>query len=130
MISRRTDYALRCLTYLVRQEQGRLVSTTELSRQLRVSRVFLAKIFQILIKAGILASEKGKGGGVKLKKKHLSLAEIILLLEPSFCLNKCLNGKYRCVFGRACPLHKILKDLQKRLISDLKKIFLEEIVVR
>jgi DNA-binding IscR family transcriptional regulator len=66
MINRRTDYGLRCLLYLAQQSAERWVPTAEVSKRMRVSPVFLAKIFQPLAEAGVAAwQERGHTSGKK-----------------------------------------------------------------
>ena len=108
MISRRTDYALRCLVELVAYPAGEYVATAALAKKLKVSKIFLAKIFQQLTGAKIIESEKWKGGGVRLKSADISLARLLVVLEPEFCLNKCLNRKFKCFRRRICPIHHYL----------------------
>ncbi len=125
MISRKTDYALRSLVYLAGRERGEWVSTTELSRQLNAPRGFLAKIFQALIRRRILASGRGKNGGVRLRRQGISLLEVIQALEPTFSLNKCLDGEFTCFMERDCSVHNILGGVQKELFNRLKGITLQ-----
>ncbi|MBI5399939.1 Rrf2 family transcriptional regulator [Candidatus Saganbacteria bacterium] len=127
MINRKIDYAFRCLVYLAEQPAGTWITTAELSRELKVSRLFLAKIFQVLAKHEILEAVKGKGGGIRLKNKNISLARIINLLEPEFGLNKCLIGNFKCFRKDSCSTHKFLTKLQNELWGKLERMTLKKL---
>lgn len=127
MISREVDYALRCLVELAKKPKGEWVSTAELSRELRVSRVYLAKIFQKLVKKGLLETIKGKGGGVRLTNRNTSLTEVLNALEPHFSLNKCLNERFRCFRQESCPIHSVLEQAQQELFAKLSRYTLKRL---
>ncbi|OGC31332.1 hypothetical protein A2311_03745 [candidate division WOR-1 bacterium RIFOXYB2_FULL_48_7] len=122
LINRKVDYAIRCLVYLAKQKPAQIVTTAELSRRLRISRPFIAKIFQLLVRQGIVEGEKGKGGGFRLKNRQVSLAKIIRLLDPNLALNKCLKKGFHCFMREECPVHYILCSMQRELFQRLDKI--------
>ncbi|MFA5113771.1 MAG: Rrf2 family transcriptional regulator [Candidatus Margulisiibacteriota bacterium] len=122
LISRKTDYALRCLVYLAQQPAGARVSTAEVSRRLRISRAFLAKIVQRLVGEKIVKTAKGKGGGLWLVDKGVDLAAIIALFEPDSCLNKCLSPKFNCFLAKECPIHRFLAKTQGELLAKFAKV--------
>ena len=53
LINRNTDYAVRAISYISRQEE-KVISVSELVEKIKVPRPFLRKILQILNKKGIL----------------------------------------------------------------------------
>ncbi len=122
MINRKTDYALRCLLYLAQRPEGVWVPTAEISRKMKVSPVFLAKIFQLLARRKVIESRKGKNGGVLLIKKGASVGELLRLLEPHFAFNKCLTGGFRCFRQKECRLHTLLNNMQKEFFARLNQV--------
>ena len=127
MINRKTDYALRCLLYLAQQPAGVWVPTAQVSERMRVSPLFLAKIFQLLAARGVIESQRGKSGGVRLLKRGASLGELLRLLEPRFAFNKCLSGGFRCFRQKECQLHTLLSSLQGEFFARLNQVTLAEV---
>jgi Rrf2 family protein len=127
LISREVDYALRCLVELAKRPKGEWVATGELSKSMRVSRVYLAKIFQKMAKKGMLETVKGKGGGVRLTDQNASLTDVLTALEPQFSLNKCLNKRFRCFRQDACPIHSVLEQIQRELFAKLSRYTLKRL---
>ena len=66
LLTRASEYALLSLALI--GESGDPKDVDTLSKQLDISKSFLAKILQNLAKAGILVSYKGAKGGFALKK--------------------------------------------------------------
>src|SRR3990167_7673473 len=82
LINRNTDYAVRAISYISRQEE-KVISVSRLVERLNAPRPFLRKILQILNKKGILISYKGQGGGFALAKKpqEIFLTDLIETLQ-------------------------------------------------
>jgi len=57
------EYAIRALTYLVERGPENRVLAREVSESENIPGPFLGKVFQTLVKGGILTSAKGPGGG-------------------------------------------------------------------
>lgn len=63
-----TDYAIRIVIYMAKQR--RIVSSRELSENLKISQPFIYKIMRKLNHAGILAINTGIHGGYICKKRQ------------------------------------------------------------
>lgn len=61
MLSRKTKYALKALSYLAKQEGNVPVQISSISESENISQKFLESILLSLRKAGFLGSKKGKG---------------------------------------------------------------------
>ena len=70
MLSKKTKYGLKALTYLAKQEDSKKpVQIVEISKSENISQKFLESILLSLRKRGMLGSKKGKGGGYYLIKE-------------------------------------------------------------
>lgn len=127
MLSRKTDYALRTLLFLAKEDSGAWLPASKISRQLRVPLVFLAKICQSLAKHKVIETVRGKSGGIRILNKNFSLWDIIAIFEPRFSLNKCLRKDEHCFMSKYCPLHKYLRQLDSDLKTKLKQVSITEL---
>ncbi|MDX1462741.1 MAG: Rrf2 family transcriptional regulator [Marinirhabdus sp.] len=104
MLSRKTKYGLKALTYLANQKSDEPVQIAVISDAENISQKFLESILLILRKAGILESKKGKGGGYFLAKppEDITIASVYRVLEGPIALVPCvsLNFYERC---EDCP---------------------------
>jgi Rrf2 family transcriptional regulator, iron-sulfur cluster assembly transcription factor len=112
-----TEYAIRGLAELCGRSTGgnmlldQLVSGTDLPRD------FMAKIFQKLVRGGILISAKGRGGGFALARPahQISLMQVVEAMEGPQLLDRCVVGLDRCSDQMACPQHDLYKPIRQRL---------------
>ncbi|WP_456380898.1 Rrf2 family transcriptional regulator [Hydrogenimonas sp.] len=133
LLTRASEYALLSLALI--GESGEPKDVDSLSKQLGISRSFLAKILQNLAKAGILVSYKGARGGFALKKKfeEISIMEVIEAAEgkpPS--VFECSPAKECCPSERAgsCIIWPFLHRLQNKIDGFLENLTLKDILER
>ena len=67
-ITRAGEYGVLGLMNLARRSPGQMVMIDDVSRTERIPKSFLAKIFQDLVKAGLVRSIRGAHGGFALVK--------------------------------------------------------------
>lgn len=92
-----TGYVIRMLVYLA--ENKRIVcSLAELSENLKISQKYLIRISVKLRDAGILETYSGSRGGFRLKKsaEEIRLYDIVLLMEGTVKLHRCLEEDHYC----------------------------------
>jgi Rrf2 family transcriptional regulator, iron-sulfur cluster assembly transcription factor len=120
-------YAIRALTRLTLIRPDGYVLLDELCEGTDLPRHFVAKIFQDLVRKGLLVSAKGRGGGFALarKPKDISLYEIVEAVDGTSSLNACVVGMARCDDKQPCPQHDQWKPLRNELKDFLEKTNLE-----
>ena len=98
-ITRKTDYAIRCVLYLSK-DLDRIATVEEISAAVLVPKSFMAKILQQLIKSGIACSVRGIKGGFQLAKKpeDINLLEVIEAIQGPSASNICAIDKNACSF--------------------------------
>ncbi len=101
LITRASEYAILSLILLSKAESP--MDSDTLSRELSISKSFLAKILQSLAKAQILSSYKGVNGGFALKKEP----QDINMLEVASCVEGKAPAVFECAPSLAdCPSEK------------------------
>jgi Rrf2 family iron-sulfur cluster assembly transcriptional regulator len=106
MISKTGKYALRTLSYLTcHREQW--VLAKEIAAATGIPLNYLSKILSQLRKRGFVHSQKGWGGGFKLREDSLNLPIINVLHFFEGIKNErdCLFGLSSCDAKNPCPLH-------------------------
>ncbi len=120
LVTRKTDYAFRCVLYLA-QANEQIANVTEVSRMIHIPKTFLSKIFQKLAKAGLVESIRGMNGGYRLVKKpsDISLLDIMETIQGPLCINVCAVDSRQCKRSSTCAVHPVWvglrKDFNKRL---------------
>ena len=81
LLTKKSEYALLSLISIAKSEEAKNVDV--LSRELDISKSFLAKIMQNLAKHELVISHRGVNGGFALKKswEEITILEIVVVAE-------------------------------------------------
>ncbi len=111
------EYSVRVLMAMGNRPQGTLFHINTISRAYDIPEKFLRKIIPQLTKAGILISQKGKGGGIALAKQagQISLMDVITAIEGDIFLNKCTFSATFCHRTPWCAVHNVWIEAQDQL---------------
>ncbi len=111
------EYAIRAMIYIVSVDENAICTISEISSFNKIPENFLRKIIPQLANAGLIKSQRGSGGGIKLGKSSYQITplEIIIAVEGEMALNKCLIDKKFCSNERWCTVHTLWCDAQKNL---------------
>ncbi len=123
VITRATEYAVRTVIYLAQQPKDEIVLKKDICRTQDVTPAFLTKILQPLIKAGIVTSQRGVGGGFLLAKdaSEITLYDILQAEEGPLKINHCLIDSESCERDAYCSAHDAWAEAQTELATVLKK---------
>lgn len=116
-----TDFGLRALMRLA-AEPERKVTTEDLAEELRISRHHLTKVLRALAEAGIVATQRGNRGGLRLARapEEISLGEIVRLLEARQALVECFRADGGdCVLSPGCRLKGKLAAAEDAFLRSL-----------
>jgi Rrf2 family transcriptional regulator, iron-sulfur cluster assembly transcription factor len=116
------EYAIRAMTYVAGFEPGTRLLARDISSHEKIPGPFLGKIFQTLVRAGLLKSSKGPGGGFALAKdpEIISLYDIYRAIDGTTYLEACAVGLARCSDEVPCPLHERWKPIRERIRNYLE----------
>jgi len=131
LITRASEYAILSLILLSSAKDP--MDSESLSRELAISKSFLAKILQSLAKKGILKSYKGAKGGFALDKaaKDISMLEIMATVEGKApAVFECAPSESNCPSDKAdiCSIWPFLNKLQGKIDSFLSELSLADII--
>ena len=131
LLTKKSEYALLSLVSISKSNKPKNVDT--LSKELGISKSFLAKILQAFAKKKILKSYKGINGGFVLNKTACSLTilEIITIAEEKFpTVFDCSPSTNSCPGGQlgACTIWPLLNNLQGKIDKFLEELTLKDIM--
>ena len=116
-----SDYSLRLLLYLA-AHPDRLVPIDEVSRAYGVSHHHLVKIVQLLVDRQLVASTRGRGGGLRLNRQpaEINVGALVRITEPHFDLVECFDRTTNtCPIEPACGLKQVLRDARRAFLDVL-----------
>lgn len=92
-ISEAASLAMHALAYIAAEERkGRYISTKDISEDLGVSEAHLSKVFQRLVKTGLVDGQRGPRGGVRLAllPSEITLMHIYESIDGNLSFTNCL----------------------------------------
>jgi len=127
-----SDYSLRLLLYLG-AHPDRLVPVGEISHAYGVSRHHMIKVVQHLVDEGLVASTRGRKGGLRLNRRpaDISVGSLVRGTEPHLNLVECFESRTNtCPIDRACGLKRVLMDAQRAFLAVLDRSVLADFLPR
>lgn len=124
-VTKKGSYSIRALLQLATniEDKGR-THIGEVAKQTHIPEPFLRKIFASLAKAGIVKSQRGLTGGIKLLKKieDVSVFDIVEAVEGELSIYKCLNNPGICRKSGNCLTQFMWQGIQDTLKETLKNV--------
>nr|WP_321229794.1 Rrf2 family transcriptional regulator [uncultured Psychroserpens sp.] len=127
MLSKKTKYGIKALTFLARQETKNPVSIATISKSENISVKFLESILLTLRKNGILGSKKGIGGGYYLIKnpEDIPMTIVMRILEGPIAMMPCVSLNYYekcddCPYEDKCAVHRLMIQVRDNSLEVFK----------
>ncbi len=134
MLSKKTKYGLKALTYIARKGNNLPVLISEIATEENISKKFLEAILLQLKNNGLLGSKKGKGGGYYLIKtpSEIKVASLIRILEGPIAMLPCVSLNFYekcddCVDETKCGLHHLMLEVRDNMLAVLDNKTLEDL---
>ena len=137
MLSKKTKYGLKALTFIARSESEAPVQVGEIAKGEQIPQKFLESILLTLCKAGILSSKKGKHGGYYLRKEpsEILMTEVMRVLEGPIAMVPCVSLNYYekcddCVDEKLCSVNKLMIQVRDSTLEIFKNTSLKDLAQR
>ena len=127
-ISDAANLALHAVAHIGRAKRDENQSVGRIVTELRVSEAHLSKVMQRLVKAGLVTSRRGPGGGFLLGREadRITLLEVLEAVDGPMADCKCLLGRKKCLFG-GCAMdalvthvnHQVRSFMASRRLTDM-----------
>ena len=130
LLTKKSEYALLSLIAIAKSDEPKNVD--ELSRELNISKSFLAKIMQNLAKQNLVISHRGVNGGFALNKSWelITILEIVIAAEEKIpSVFECSPSADNCPnqVAMLCTIWPLLNNLQLKINDFLEKLTLKDI---
>lgn len=137
MLSKKTKYGIKALTYLAKQEHKIPVAISTISKNENISLKFLESILLTLRKNGLLGSKKGKGGGYYLLKEpsEIQMATVMRILEGPIAMIPCVSLNFYekcddCPDENACAVNKLMVQVRDSSLQIFKNTTLADLTTK
>ena len=120
--TRRGEYGLTAIVYLIRPQGGKLSQLHDIATHCGLPEPFLGQILRLLVRAGLVHSKQGVGGGFSLarKPKEISFLEVLEALEGPVAVNLCQSPVDQCKHEGRCGMEFVWARAQEALLNVLR----------
>lgn len=136
MLSKKTKYGIKALTYLAKQESKIPVPIAVIAKNKNISLKFLESILLTLRKNGLLASKKGKGGGYYLLKEpeEILMTTIYRILEGPISMVSCVSLNFYekcddCPDEDTCSVHRLMIQVRDNTLQIFRNTTLADLIL-
>ncbi len=135
MLSKKTKYGLKALTYLASLESREPVQIAEIAKHENISQKFLESILLTLRRNGFLGSKKGKGGGYYLIKepKDILMTAVMRVLEGPIAMVPCVSLNFYekcadCPDENKCSVNKLMLQVRDSALEVYRNNTLADLI--
>lgn len=124
-----TDYTLRVLMYCAARPR-QLVTIGELAEHYALSKNHLMKIVNDLARQGVIATTRGRGGGLRLLKDpaDIRVGDVVRASETDFRMVECFDSDTNaCMLSPNCRLKHVLGAAMQAYFRELDAATLADI---
>jgi Rrf2 family iron-sulfur cluster assembly transcriptional regulator len=131
-INTKTEYGLRCLLCLARENREEALSISEISQKEHVPKHYAQQILLRLRRGGIVKSTRGTEGGFALARapETITVAQVIQVLEGVPFEDSCnhFNKEKSCGHQDGCSIRPVWQIISRRLWEALDRITLTQLL--
>jgi len=129
MLSKTAEYALRATVWLGRAPD-KAESANQLAKAISVPRRYLHKVLQDLVKAGLVRSQSGPGGGYRLNRDptDISILDVINAVGSIERIHACPLGLES--HTSLCPLHQELDKAYATMEASFSRVTVAQVINR
>ncbi|HVK31046.1 MAG TPA: Rrf2 family transcriptional regulator [Burkholderiaceae bacterium] len=132
-LTQHTDYAIRVLMFATSLwDSERLASIREIAEAYGVSENHLMKVVHRLGQAGLLHTQRGRNGGLRLARDpaRTRLGDVVRAMEEDMALVECFTDHSTCPLSGACALANALDKARAAFLAELDRHTLADLVPR
>ncbi len=125
------EYAIRSVMIIAELARpGRFVLLREIVARSDMPASFLGKILQSLVRADILASSKGRGGGFSLARDadRITLRQLVEAVDGPERIERCVLGFAACNNNQPCAQHDAWLEIREQIHTLLNETTVEDLL--
>ncbi len=128
--SRESEYALKGLIALAAEGGARPLMLSEIALREELPLSFLSKIFQKLLRQGLVVSHRGVERGYTLAReaRAISLRSILEAIEGPDLFDRCVFSHRPCGGEHPCLVHSAWRDVRPQIQAKFETTTLQDVL--
>lgn len=133
-LTQHTDYAIRVLMFAsgrwLREGPEALSSIREIADAFRISENHLMKVVHRLAQEGLLHTQRGRGGGLRLAQDpaRTTVGQVVRAVEDDMTIVECFGPDSTCPLSAGCLLAGALDRARAAFLAQLDGVTLAQLV--
>ena len=123
-ISKTAEYGLLAVEYVAKNSKDGLVTTSSVSKEYGIPKIYLSRIMQELVRANIMESKRGPNGGYTLARpaEEITMLEIVETLDGSLdhMMEITQYAKHATFIGNMERIYKDAVAVEKDILQKAK----------
>jgi Rrf2 family protein len=117
---------------LAKLPEGVHAGAARIAQEIGAPQNYLGKLLKALADGGLVESQKGLGGGFRLRRdpKKISLLDVVEPIEHVSRWSGCILGWPVCSEGNPCALHNRWKAVRDHYLQMLQRTTIAELVAK
>jgi Rrf2 family protein len=132
MLGKTGLHAVRAMVALARLPAGSYAGAARIAQEIGAPQNYLGKLLKALAEEGLLESQKGLGGGFRLRRdpRQICLLDVVEPIEHISRWAGCILGRPDCSEVDPCALHDRWKAVREAYLRMLQRTTLAELVAK
>jgi Rrf2 family protein len=124
------EYAIHGLVYLAKMPPDKPVLVSDIASSIGVPEPYLRKVFQQLSRGGVITSQRGARGGVRLARDpaRITLKDIVEVMDGALPTYSCLSTLRNCRLSAPCPVHEAFEEARKKMAEVLETVSVKNLL--
>lgn len=120
-LTKATEYGILTMLSLAKAPAGQLLDSAGIAEREGIPPSFLSKLVPLLVRAGLVRSQRGSSGGIELARPAgaISLRAIVEAIEGEIVVNDCTGSQPYACFRSGCAIQGALQLAQGRYLQVL-----------
>jgi Rrf2 family protein len=116
------EYAIHGLVFLAVNGSDSATLAGDVAKAIKVPESYLRKVFQSLVRGGLVSSQRGVKGGFTLAREpaRITLRDVVEAIDGSLPLYSCMKVKRGCTALEACPVSAAFEEARKKMAEVLE----------
>ena len=121
-INRKTDYAIRVILALAKEEEQTWLSTSQIQQEMIIPKAQSLRVVAELARGDFINTFPGRDGGMRLARpaEKINLRQVVTHFEKDIIVSECVHRDGKCPFEENCPIERRWSRLRSIILSELE----------
>jgi Rrf2 family iron-sulfur cluster assembly transcriptional regulator len=129
-ISASTEYAIHSVLYMAIHQDYPVILVSDVAKAQNIPASYLAKVFRILAKNGVIRSYRGSKGGYSLshRPERITVKDVVEAIEGTTPMFQPLGKRRGCGIEIPCIIQNVFRNAQESMLNELERVNFQDLI--